>query len=182
MFNGFAIACILGYASPNLHFGLSPAPELLPEPLENMQICSHSLAAKDFSFEKDTAFKVPQYDGKESDFTLLGKRSFVIGKTKDANTVVSSQALHKERSNTQNPIKVVFELNSSGKIERCLPSPLTNEARQTECVAAAGTFEKNGDCLLPVVMLSDCKIMGGTMLNKDTCRVPKSGRVLVSNF
>lgn len=179
VFNVFAMISFLGLMAGNGDLGWLPSMGAILDPLQNVATCTGALSGSKIGFETELPFMGLDSRGRKSEMVLLGQRSFIVGATKQGNRVIQTQARVKSDELAESQ-PLALEVNSGGEILRCLPSPLSAQARMTECLAAGGTYENQGDCLLSIQLPSDCTVMGGQREGEQTCRVPQNGRILGS--
>jgi len=127
--------------------------------LENGERCDQLMANTEFAPGREFSLKLA--DG--APIQLSYKHQGTYGRTQEGH------AIHMiEMSRTG---LLFFEVDEKNMIRRCIPNDML------ECVAAAGSFEKNGTCVVSVNLPSDCQVMKGE-LNGQLCRVPPHTRIL----
>ena len=174
LFNLFALMTLFSFSPMTESWGIVA-------PMKNLAVCSKALGGLKISFQDQIRFTAVDHFDQEQNLVLLGERSSLIGRTLEGGLVVNTQIKPIDDDQTQAQL-ITLEVSSSEHIIRCLPSPLSAQARLTECLAAAGKPEAHGDCLLEIALPSDCEVMGGTMEQERICRVPRSGRILSRKF
>lgn len=174
LFNIFAIMTLFSFSPMKESWGVV-------DPMQNLAVCSKALSGLKISFRDQLRFTTVDHFNQEQNLVLLGERSSLIGRTLEGGLVVSTQIKPVDDDQTQAQ-PITLEVSSSEHIIRCLPSPLSAQARLTECLASAGKPEAHGDCLLEIALPSDCEVMGGKLEQERICRVPRSGRILSRKF
>lgn len=180
IFNVFAVATLVGHSSTQ-NWSLVSGAHLLAHPIQNLKTCSKALRGLKINFRDEIRFTADNQFNQEEALVLLGEQTSQLGKTIQGSLIVTTMVKSSDEE-TSAPFPVTLEVGANEQILRCLPSPLSAQARLTECLAAAGKPESRGDCVLEIALPSDCEVMGGKLENERTCRVPKSGRILSRKF
>lgn len=171
-FNVFALASLINFA---LTVNAPPDPRMRARvEMEDANQCTKHMSGRKFSRGGED-FLIHLKGG--ADLTLHYDLHSTYGYTRDGDALEMVQVRYMEEAGGSGLL--FFIVNSSQEIKGCV-SPYTypmNRNYRLDCLAAAGEYQPNGDCTLPVKQPSDCRMMNGILTDK-YCVVPPGNRIL----
>ena len=171
-FNVFALASLINFA---IHKNDAPDPRVRARvEMEDAGQCSKHMSGRKFS-QSGEDFKVHLRTGAEVGLHYDPHSTY--GHTREGDALEMVQVRYMEEAGGSGLL--FFIVNANQDIKGCV-SPYTypmNRSYRLDCLAAAGDYQANGDCSLPVKQPSDCRLMNGILSDK-ICVVPPGNRIL----
>ncbi len=173
VFNVFALASVISLLTKSAS---GPAASTLARvELEDARRCTKHMGGREFKRGGEQDVAIVLGNGREYPVKLSSHSTY--GRTKDGHSLEMVDVAYTKESGGSGLL--FFVVNQAGNIQSCV-SPYTypiNRSHQLDCLAAAGEYQQNGECHMPVNLPSDCQMMNG-VLNQKTCVVPAGNRIL----